>query len=135
MRKRNYQGHAEKEDYDEAGDGNLGDDTTGTDVRPESNPEEEEMASTEEQTWPQERKDIKTRPYRKEPCYCDPAKRYVYISRSTLGPFKGAFARKPLHKRQLWQWKNTRATMAVTGNYGSDATNVHCVHYNDETGM
>eukprot|EP01041_Mallomonas_annulata_P010394 gene10394-21674_t len=54
MRKRNYQGHAEEEDYDEAEDGNLGDDTTGTDVRPERNPEEEEMASTEELTWPQE---------------------------------------------------------------------------------
>eukprot|EP01041_Mallomonas_annulata_P003181 gene3181-6277_t len=54
MRNRNYQGHVEEEDYAEAEDGNLDDDTTGADTRTASNPEEEEMDSTEEQTWPQE---------------------------------------------------------------------------------
>eukprot|EP01036_Dinobryon_divergens_P032940 gene32940-42627_t len=145
MRNRNYQGHVEEEDYAEAEDGNLDDDTTGADTRTASNPEEEEVDSTENQTWPQEvaleprkrrtrgttptpqRKDIETRPYREEPCYGDPAKRYVYISRSTLGPFKGAYAKKPLHQGQI--------IAKYTGNYDSDAAYTHYVYYNEATGM
>eukprot|EP01041_Mallomonas_annulata_P010901 gene10901-22754_t len=42
------------EDYAEAEDENLDDNTTGEDTRTVSNPEEEEMDSREEQTWPQE---------------------------------------------------------------------------------
>eukprot|EP01041_Mallomonas_annulata_P013296 gene13296-biopygen6569 len=60
-------------------------------------------------------------------CNGDPAKRYEFISRSTLGPFKGAYAKKPLHQGQI--------IAKYTGNYDSDADNTHYVYYNEATGM
>eukprot|EP01036_Dinobryon_divergens_P042202 gene42202-56056_t len=62
-----------------------------------------------------------------DPCVTDPAKAFIYISLSTLGPFHWAFARKNI--------KEGTCVARYTGPYNHKATMTHYIYYNVTTGM